>query len=124
MRPSEGGGRGVPRRYAFRDLVALRMVRSLLDAGLSVQRIRKAVEYLEACGDDVGGLRLVSDGQTVFACRDDGEVLDALRQGQLALFVSVDAVASAVEAEVREYRRDREAFVDALREEPDASEGS
>ena len=73
-----------PPRYAFEDLVALRMVCSLLDAGLPLQRIRRAVEYLRASGEDVQGLRLVTDGATVFACRSDGEVLDALRGGLLA----------------------------------------
>ncbi len=105
------------RAYTFRDLVALRMVRSLLDAGLSLQRVRKAVEHLAGIGDDLTDLRLVSDGSTVFACRDDGEVLDALRHGQLALFVSVDAVASEVEAEVRQFSDERAAFVDSLNEE-------
>lgn len=112
--PSLGSGRS--RRYTFPDLVALRMVRSLLDAGLPLRRIRRAVEQLRAVGDDdLAGLRLVADGSTVFACRDDGEVLDALGHGQLALFVSVDAVAADVEAEVRDYTAEREAFVESLR---------
>lgn len=110
------------RAYTFRDLVALRMVRSLLDAGLSLQRVRKAVEHLAGIGDDLTDLRLVSDGSTVFACRDDGEVLDALGHGQLALFVSVDAVASEVEAEVRQFSDERAAFVDSLNEAPEAAE--
>lgn len=105
------------RGYTFRDLVALRMVRSLLDAGLSLQRVRKAVERLAEIGDDLSDLRLVSDGSTVFACRDDGEVLDALGHGQLALFVSVGAVASEVEAEVRQFSHERAVFVDSLHEE-------
>lgn len=104
------------RAYTFRDLVALRMVRSLLDAGLSLQRVRRAVEHLAGIGDDLTDLRLVSDGSTVFACRDDGEVLDALGHGQLALFVSVDAVASEVEAEVKQFSDERAAFVDSLSE--------
>lgn len=99
------------------------MVRSLLDAGLPLQRIRKAVEFLQA-GDgtsDWRGLRLVSDGTTVFACHSDGQVLDALRNGQLALFVSVDAVVRDVETEVTQFARERDAFVDALQpEESDA----
>lgn len=112
--PSLGSGRS--RRYTFPDLVALRMVRSLLDAGLPLRRIRRAVEQLRAVGeDDLAGLRLVADGSTVFACRDDGEVLDALGHGQLALFVSVDAVAADVEAEVRDYTAERDAFVESLR---------
>lgn len=111
------------RGYTFRDLVALRMVRSLLDAGLSLQRVRRAVEHLAEIGDDLTDLRLVSDGSTVFACRDDGEVLDALGHGQLALFVSVDAVAAEVEAEVKQFSDERAAFVDSLSEGADEAGG-
>lgn len=111
LRPGSSSGSAT---YAFRELVALRMVRALLDAGLPLQRVRRAAEHLRSSGEELTGLRLVTDGSTVLACRDEGEVLDALRGGQLALFVSVDAVASEVEAEVRAFRRDREAFVDTL----------
>lgn len=111
---SPTGGTPDAPRYGFRDLVALRLVRSLLDAGVPLQRIRRAAGYLQATGDDLAGLRLVTDGTTVLACRSDGEVLDALRLGQLALFVSVDAVASAVDGEIRRFREERDAFVDAL----------
>lgn len=90
------------------------MVRSLLDAGLPLQRVRRAVEHLQLSGDDLAGLRLVTDGSTVFACHDDGQVLDALRGGQLALFLSIDAVAAEVEHEVRAFREDRDAFVGGL----------
>jgi DNA-binding transcriptional MerR regulator len=77
---AEGGG------YSFRDLVALRVVRSLLDAGLSSTR-----------------------------GHDDGQILDALRAGQLALFVAVDRVAAEVDAEVRAFTADRAAFVEQLK---------
>jgi DNA-binding transcriptional MerR regulator len=102
--------------YSFRDLVALRMVVSLLDAGLPMPRIRRAVTELLRNGDDIAGLRLVTDGETVWACHDDGQILDALRHGQLALFVAVDRFADEVETEVRAFDDDRQAFVDELRE--------
>jgi DNA-binding transcriptional MerR regulator len=101
--------------YSFRDLVALRMVRSLLDAGLSLARIRRAVGELARGGRELTELRLVTDGDHVWACHDDGQILDALGQGQLALFVAVDRLAADVEADVREFSRDRETFVDRLR---------
>jgi DNA-binding transcriptional MerR regulator len=100
--------------YSFRDLVALRMVVSLLDAGLPMPRIRRAVAELLRHGDDVTGLRLVTDGETVWACRDDGQILDALRHGQLALFVAVDRLADDVSAQVHAFDADRRAFVDEL----------
>ncbi len=108
--PGELGG-----PYSFRDLVALRVVRSLLDAGLPLARIRRALRALVEAGEDVAGLRMVTDGEHVWACRDDGQILDALRQGQLALFVAVDRMAAEVDAEVRAFSQDRQSFVDGLR---------
>ncbi len=109
--PIAGSG---PHRYAFRDLVALRVVRSLLDAGLSITRVRRALSYLVTSGDDPAGLRIVTDGQNVWACRDDGQILDALRHGQLALFVAVDRFVEETEAEVRAFDDERRAFVEEL----------
>jgi len=107
------GAAGGP--YSFRDLVALRVVRSLLDAGLPLARIRKALRALVEAGEDVAGLRMVTDGEHVWACRDDGQILDALRHGQLALFVAVDRMAAEVDTEVRAFSEDRQSFVDGLR---------
>jgi DNA-binding transcriptional MerR regulator len=109
--------------YTFRDLVALRMVRSLLDAGLPLARIRRAVGTLLDAGEDLAELRVVTDGEHVWACRDDGQILDALRHGQLALFVAVDRIAADVDAEVRAFSQDRQSFVDGLRN-PDHPAGS
>jgi DNA-binding transcriptional MerR regulator len=100
--------------YSFRDLVALRMIHSLLDAGVPLRRVRRAVQMLLEHGDDLSGLRLVADGDRIYACHDDGEILDALRHGQLALFVAVDRFADEVEAEVSDFDADRRAFVAEL----------
>jgi len=97
--------------------VALRIVASLLESGLPLARIQRALRYLVESGEDVAGLRLVTDGEAVWACRDDGQILDALRQGQLALFVAVDRMAADVEAEVRAFDAERREFVEGLREE-------
>ena len=103
-------------RFSFRDLVALRIVRSLLDAGLPSARVRTAIASLRDAGvGDLASLRLVTDGRTVWACHDDGQILDALRSGQLALFVAVDRVAADVDAEVRAFDAERTAFVEQLR---------
>jgi DNA-binding transcriptional MerR regulator len=101
--------------YSFRDLVALRMVASLLDSGVSMRRTRRAVSELVRAGEDVASLALVAEGDSVLACRDDGQVLDALRHGQLVLFVSIARLAREVDAEVRAFHADRRAFVAGLR---------
>jgi DNA-binding transcriptional MerR regulator len=107
---------GDPAPYSFRDLVALRMVASLLDAGVAMARIRRAVGELVRAGEDIAALLLVSEGDSVLACRDNGQVLDVLRHGQLVLFVSVDRMADEVQAEVRTFDAERREFVAGLRE--------
>lgn len=121
MRPSLGGPSSP--RYSFRDLVAARVVATLLEAGISSGRVRRALEYLHASGVDLASTRLVTDGTSVWACRDDGEVLDALRGGQLALFVAVDRLAAELGAEVLSFERERAAFVDSLAERGEVSDG-
>ncbi len=101
--------------YGFRDLVALRVVRSMLDAGLPSARVRVALAAVRDAGSDLSSLRLITDGRNVWACHDDGQILDALRAGQLALFVAVDQVAADVDADVRAFSRERAEFVDGLR---------
>jgi len=105
---ADGGG------YSFRDLVSLWVVRSLLDAGLSSTRVHAALRWVRESGDDLASLRIVTDGRNVWACHDDGQILDALRAGQLALFVAVDRLAADVDAEVRAFDADRAAFVEQL----------
>ena len=102
--------------YTFQDLVALRVVASLLDAGIALARIRRAVQYLVESGDDVAAVSLVTDGDTVWPCRDDSQILDALRHGRLALFVGLDRITADVEAEVRAFDAERQEFVDGLRD--------
>src|SRR5882757_6676427 len=100
--------------YTFRDLVALRIVRSMLDAGLPSARVRVALDAVRDAGHDLASLRLITDGRHVWACHDDGEILDALRAGQLALFVAVDQVAAEVDADVRAFSLERAEFVERL----------
>jgi DNA-binding transcriptional MerR regulator len=116
--PSEADG-----RYSFRDLVALRVVVSLLEAGLPMVRVRVALEVLRSeDGDELSGLRIVTDGVSVFACYDDGQILDALRRGQLAFFVAVDRFAEALDADVAAFATEREAFLAHLRDGSDGDD--
>lgn len=114
-----GGRPGVRRLYSFRDLVALRVVRSLLDNGMSLQRVRRAWDYLRREGDmedHLSDVKLVTDGHTIFqVSSDDGELMDALRQGQLAFFVAIDEIAREVEEDVTHFELDRDSFLSMLR---------
>jgi DNA-binding transcriptional MerR regulator len=108
--PSEADG-----CYSFRDLVALRVVVSLLEAGLPMVRVRAALGVLRDSGEELAGLRIVTDGVSVFACYDDGQILDALRNGQLALFVAVDRFAETLRSDVAAFAAERDAFLAHLR---------
>jgi len=114
-----GGRPGIRRLYSFRDLVALRVVRSLLDNGMSLQRVRRAWEYLRRNADfddHLASVKLVTDGQSIFSvASNDGELLDALRNGQLSFFVAIDEIARDVEDDVTRFELDREQFLEVLR---------
>jgi DNA-binding transcriptional MerR regulator len=116
---STGGRPGVRRLYSWRDLIALKCVRSLLDGGMSLQRVRRAYTYLRrkaGLEEHLSELKLVTDGQSIFKiCRNDGEVLDALKEGQMAFFLALDEVARSVDARVAEFLYDREEFITALK---------
>lgn len=76
-------GSGSQRLYSFRDIVVLKVVKRLLDAGVSLQNIRKAIDQLRARGiDDLARITLISDGTTVYECRSPEEVVDLLQGGQ------------------------------------------
>jgi len=100
--------------YSFRDLVSLRMVSALLAEGVPTRRIRRAVEALLDAGDDLASIVLVGEGDTVLACGDDGQVLDALRDGQRALFVPVRQLAHEVDADVRAFAAERASFLHSI----------
>ena len=76
-------GSGSQRLYSFRDIVVLKVVKRLLDAGVSLQNIRKAIDQLRARGiEDLAQITLISDGTTVYECRSPEEVVDLLQGGQ------------------------------------------
>lgn len=122
VRPSiqETRGRpGVRRLYSFRDLVSLKVVKSLLDGGMSLQRVRRAYEYLRdnaRLEEHLASVKLVTDGKNIFrVCKDDAEILDTMRRGQMSFVLALDRLIGEVDHGVQEFRRDREQFVRALR---------
>ena len=114
-----GGRPGRRRLYAFRDLVALRVVKSLLDNGMSVQRVRRAWDYLRRTADmdrHLAEVRLVTDGHSIFRiASNDEELIDALKEGQLAFFVAIGEITHQVAEDVTRFELDREQFLEMLR---------
>src|SRR4029079_4760446 len=85
LRPSrvDAAGSGTQRRYSYRDLVALKVIKSLLDAGLSLQTARKAIDYLrDHLGEDFASSSLVLDGSRSVLVRTGEDIVDVVRQGQ------------------------------------------
>jgi DNA-binding transcriptional MerR regulator len=83
-------GSGSQRLYSFKDILVLKVVKRLLDAGVSLQNIRIAVEALRSRGvDDLAQVTLLSDGTSVYECTSSEEVVDLLRGGQGVFGIAV-----------------------------------
>lgn len=86
---------------------------------MSLQKVRRAIEFLRkkaGLDEHLSEIKLVTDGTSIFKiCRNDGEVLDALKEGQMAFFLAIDDIAAAVDAKVTQYLYDRDEFIRALR---------
>jgi DNA-binding transcriptional MerR regulator len=101
-------GSGTQRLYSFRDLVVLKVVKSLLDAGVSLQNIRKAIDTLRAHGvADLAGLTLISDGTTVYECRSAEEVVDLLQGGQGVFGIAIGGACREIEGTLTHLPADR-----------------
>ena len=85
---------------------------------MSVQRVRRAWDYLRRNADmdtHLAEVKLVTDGQSIFRiAEDEDELLDALREGQLAFFVAIDSITRNVEEDVTRFELDRERFLEIL----------
>lgn len=91
-------GSGSQRLYGFRDILVLKVVKRLLDTGVSLQNIRAAVGHLRDRGiDDMANLTLMSDGASVFECTSEDEVIDLVRGGQGVFGIAVGRVWQEVE---------------------------
>ncbi len=86
-------GSGSQRLYGYQDILVLRIVKSLLDAGVSLQQIRAAVDQLRELGiNDLAQITLMSDGASVYLCTSDDEVIDLVHRGQGVFGIAVGRV--------------------------------
>ncbi|WP_377272601.1 MerR family transcriptional regulator [Peterkaempfera sp. SMS 1(5)a] len=106
VRPAQGSGS--QRLYSFRDILVLKIVKRLLDAGVSLQNIRVAVTHLRSRGvADLTGITLMSDGATVYECTSPHEVVDLLQGGQGVFGIAVGAVWRELEGSLSKLRGER-----------------
>jgi DNA-binding transcriptional MerR regulator len=100
-------GSGTQRVYSFNDLLQLKVIKELIDAGASLQKVRQSIEYVrENIEGDWSKVTIATDGDRVYACTSDAEVLDLLRSGQgvLGSLVSVEKVKEQLDGTLAELR--------------------
>jgi DNA-binding transcriptional MerR regulator len=106
VRPSlaDARGSGTQRRYSYRDLVRLKVIKNLLDSGVKLQAARKAIEYVRGdLGDDWASASLVLNGTDSVLVRTGEDLVDVVRQGQGVLnIVSLGQVVDELEANIHD----------------------
>ena len=94
-------GSGSQRLYSFRDILVLKVVKRLLDTGISLQQIRAAVQHLRDRGSaDLAQVTLMSDGVSVYECTSADEVVDLLAGGQGVFGIALGRVWREVEGDL------------------------
>ena len=117
VQPSVRGasGSGTQRLYSFRDVLVLKLVKSLLDVGVSLQQIRAAIGELRSAGiHELSGITLMSDGSRVYLCTTHDEVIDLLGRGQGVFGIAVGKALSEVQATLANIHADSISEVDEL----------
>ncbi len=96
-------GSGSQRKYSFGDIVQLRVVKRLLDAGMSLKRIRQAIKILREqlrSERPLTDVTLLSDGTTIYAAHSANEIVDVFRRGQGVFGIAVGPVLAELEGEI------------------------
>ena len=109
VRPATGSG--TSRLYGFRDILELKIVKRLLDTGVSLQQIRAAVEHLRARGTtDLTQVTLMSDGVSVYECTSPDEVIDLLAGGQGVFGIAIGRVWQEIEGSLSQLPSDQSEY--------------
>ena len=108
VRPSlhDARGSGTRRRYSYRDLLELRAIKSLLDAGIKLETVREVFAYLrDHLGEDITSANLVIQGSSSVVIQNDGELVDLVKKGQGVLnILPLAGVKEEVDARIVELR--------------------
>jgi DNA-binding transcriptional MerR regulator len=109
IRPSvrDARGSGTQRLYSFQDLALLRIIKKLLDTGVSLQQVRKAIGTLRALKAPEVGTTIVSDGTRIYAVESPEAVVDLLAKGQGVFALAVDKVWTDLEGTIAKGARRR-----------------
>lgn len=106
-------GSGSQRLYSFKDILVLKIVKRLLDAGISLQNIRIAVDHLRSRGvQDLAGITLFSDGTSVYECTSPEEVVDLLQGGQGVFGIAVSGAMRELTGAIAAFPAERATEID------------
>ena len=101
-------GSGSQRLYSFKDILVLKIVKRLLDTGISLQNIRVAVDHLRKRGvEDLARITLFSDGTTVYECTSAEEVVDLLQGGQGVFGIAVSGAMRELTGTIADFPAER-----------------
>ncbi len=114
IKPSvkEASGYGSVRLYSFTDLVQLKVAKTLMDKGLSLQRIRKSITYLKKNFPEIEKplveMKLITDGETIFVLTENKNIiLDTLSKGQLVMAIAIGQIIEELKREVEKIGQER-----------------
>ena len=116
VRPTltDAAGSGSRRRYGYTDLLELKVIKSLLDAGIRLENVREIFSYLrDILGQEVTSANLVIQGSTSVVIQSDGELIDLIHKGQGVLnILPLAGVRDEMDARIRELRPPSESSVE------------
>ena len=109
---SEAAGYGSVRLYSFSDLVQFKVAKTLLDKGISLQKIRKAINYLKKNMPEVEKpleeVRFLTDGETIFVLtKDTAKIIDTLKSGQLVFSLALGEIVEGLKGEITALQKER-----------------
>ncbi|MBE0425593.1 MAG: MerR family transcriptional regulator [Nitrospirae bacterium] len=109
---SEASGYGSVRLYSFNDLIQLKVAKTLMDKGVSLQKIRKALNYLKKNMPEIekplSDLRFLTDGETIFVLTKDRKtIIDTLKNGQLVFAIALGEIIEGLKGKVSALQRER-----------------
>ncbi len=111
---NNGKGYGSRRMYSFSDLLKLKVIKKLLEAGVSLQKIRKAKRYLEENGNNHDNsflkVTLISDGNSVYACSSDKAIIDTLKSGQGVFGIALGKVYEDLKGDIERHFQIRDSI--------------
>ena len=131
---SEASGYGSVRLYSFTDLIQFKVAKFLRDQGLSLQKIRKSLNYLRKHLPEVETplvqLRFLTDGETIFVLTNrDKEIIDTLKRGQYVLAIAIEELVKDLRGKTSKIATERNYMINVLKREfkvilhPDLEDG-